>query len=418
MATEVGAAVDGDHEVASEIPPGPLAGFAIGVTGARRHEDLAMLLERCDARVVHAPAIRVAPIADDPELLRVTRQCLARPLDWLVVTAAAGLQAWLEAAEGWGLREDLAGALGRTRLVAGTREAGAALHATVLHPERPVAPVDPLGGAGPARQQAGAEPLSRLPEVVAGARVGIQVYGEWPPELAETLRRAGAEVVEIPVYRWSPAEDPTPLRRLVGQAVAGTVDAIAFTSAPAVAATLAVAAEDGLEQQLVEALRDQIVAACVGPVTARALVERRVPTVQPERPEAGALVRAIVANLPGRRACRIRVRGHALELRGHAVVLDGQLRPIAPAPMAILRALARRPGHVVSRGELIGVLPGRGLSGRSPWTREGRPQADEHAVEMAVARLRRGLGRAGIVETVVKRGYRLACDPRTAESVG
>ncbi len=30
---------------------------------------------------------------------------------------------------------------------------------------------------------------------------------------------------------------------------------------------------------------------------------------------------------------------------------------------------------------------------------------------MAVARLRRGLGRTGIVETVVKRGYRLACDP-------
>ncbi|HLU75262.1 MAG TPA: uroporphyrinogen-III synthase, partial [Nonomuraea sp.] len=33
----------------------------------------------------------------------------------------------------------------------------------------------------------------------------------------------------------------------------------------------------------------------------------------------------------------------------------------------------------------------------------------EHAVEMAVTRLRRALGPAGIVETVVKRGYRLAC---------
>ena len=33
--------------------------------------------------------------------------------------------------------------------------------------------------------------------------------------------------------------------------------------------------------------------------------------------------------------------------------------------------------------------------------------ADEHAVEMAVARLRAGLGTSGVVETVVKRGYRL-----------
>jgi uroporphyrinogen-III synthase len=33
----------------------------------------------------------------------------------------------------------------------------------------------------------------------------------------------------------------------------------------------------------------------------------------------------------------------------------------------------------------------------------------EHAVEMAITRLRRALGASGIVETVVKRGYRLAC---------
>ncbi len=102
-------------------------------------------------------------------------------------------------------------------------------------------------------------------------------------------------------------------------------------------------------------------------------------------------------------------------LRGHAVVLDGQLRPIAPAPMAILRALARRPGHVVSRAELCGALPSRAVGTGAPWGRDARPQADEHAVEMAVARLRRGLGQPGIVETVVKRGYRLACDPRLAD---
>ncbi|GAA4056814.1 hypothetical protein GCM10022214_05700 [Actinomadura miaoliensis] len=53
--------------------------------------------------------------------------------------------------------------------------------------------------------------------------------------------------------------------------------------------------------------------------------------------------------------------------------------------------------------------PGGGYVGGAGG-RDARPQADEHAVEMAVARLRRGLGRSGIVETVVKRGYRLACD--------
>ena len=53
-------------------------------------------------------------------------------------------------------------------------------------------------------------------------------------------------------------------------------------------------------------------------------------------------------------------------------------------------------GRVLSRADLL----------RTAWRDE---PADEHAVEMTVARLRTALGPAGrVVETVVKRGYRLA----------
>ena len=37
--------------------------------------------------------------------------------------------------------------------------------------------------------------------------------------------------------------------------------------------------------------------------------------------------------------------------------------------------------------------------------------ADGHAVDMAVARLRTALGSPRYIETVIKRGYRLALDP-------
>jgi uroporphyrinogen-III synthase len=377
----------------------PLAGFAVGVTAARRHEELASLLERRGARVVHAPAIRLVPLSDDTELLHATEDCIAQPLDHVVVTTGIGFRAWLETADGWGLREDLMQCFGKVRILAVGPRAQGAIRSAGLHEEW-----------SPDSENA-AEVLHHLLAAgVAGSRIAVQLYGEPLPEFTDALRRAGAQVLEIPVYRWSRTDDSTPLRRLVGQAIAGTVDAITFTSAPAVVATLAVAAEDGLEEVLLEALRTHVVAACVGPVTAQPLAERDVPTVQPERARIGALVRALARDLPLRRTRRLCVCGHALELRGHAVVLDGQLRPIAPAPMAILRALARRPGHVVSRAELCGVLPGRGVANGTPFARGGRPQADEHAVEMAVARLRRGLGRSGIVETVVKRGYRLAGD--------
>jgi DNA-binding response OmpR family regulator len=82
---------------------------------------------------------------------------------------------------------------------------------------------------------------------------------------------------------------------------------------------------------------------------------------------------------------------HTLQVRGHAAVVDGRLVELAPGPMTVLKELARRPGSVVGRPELVESLPGGG---------------DGHAVEMAVTRLRAAL-QAPLVETVGKRGYRL-----------
>ena len=125
-----------------------------------------------------------------------------------------------------------------------------------------------------------------------------------------------------------------------------------------------------------------------------------VATVQPERFRLGPLVQLLCQELPAR-ARALPVAGHRMEIRGHAVLVDGGLRPVPPAGMSLLRALSRRPGWVVSRAELLRALPGTGR--------------DEHAVETAMARLRSALGAPKLIQTVVKRGYRLALDP-TAES--
>ncbi|WP_344927846.1 uroporphyrinogen-III synthase, partial [Streptosporangium carneum] len=237
-----------------------------------------------------------------------------------------------------------------------------------------------------------------LAQDLRGRRVAVQLHGEPLAGFTAALREAGAEVVEIPVYRWLPYRDTSPLRRLISQVISGGVDAVAFTSAPAVLATLDAARADGLEEALVAALAGPVVVACVGPVTAAPLLARGVRAVQPERARLGALARTIARHLPEHSVTRLVAGGHELEIRGHAVTVDGELRPLPPAPMAVLKRLADRPGHVVARSELRGVLP-------------GGPARDsaEHAVEMAVTRLRRALGPSGVVETVFKRGYRLAC---------
>ncbi|HZS22584.1 MAG TPA: uroporphyrinogen-III synthase [Pseudonocardiaceae bacterium] len=362
----------------------PLAGFTVGVTAARRAEELGALLERRGAEVLHAPAIKIVPLADDTELHAATEQLIAQPPDVVVITTGIGFRGWVEAAEGWGLGESLISALRRATLLSrGPKSRGAVRAAGLTDAWSPPS-------------ESSAEVLDHLlANDIEGIRIAVQLHGEPLPDFVDALRCAGAEVVQVPVYRWVLPDDLAPLDRLLGAVLDGCVDAVSFTSAPATASVLSRADELGVLQQLLQLLRRDVMAACVGPVTAGPLVVRDVPTVQPDRARIGALVRTLSEVLPAR-APRWPVAGHVLELRGHAAVVDGVLRAVPPTPMALLRLLAARPGRVVPRAEMLAAMPAAG--------------DDEHAVETAVARLRAALGAPRLVQTVVKRGYRLALD--------
>ncbi|MFD7508618.1 uroporphyrinogen-III synthase [Streptomyces sp. NPDC059853] len=370
-------------------PIDPLAGFTVGVTAARRAEELIALLRRRGAEVVHAPALRIVPLSDDDELLHATRALTHDPPDVVIATTAIGFRGWVEAADGWGIGQDLLTTLGRAELLARGPKVRGAIRAAGLTEQW-----------SPASESM-AEVLARLLDGgVDGRRIALQLHGEPLPGFIEALTEAGARVVEVPVYRWMPPQDLGPVDRLIEVTLAGGLDALTFTSAPAAASLLRRAEERGLAEPLLAALRRDVLAACVGPVTALPLEARDIPVRHPERFRLGPLVQLLCTELPGR-ARTLPVAGRRLEVRGHAAVVDGTLRPVPPAGMALLRALARRPGWVVPRGELLRTLPGAGR--------------DEHAVETAMARLRTALGAPTIIQTVVKRGYRLALDPTTGE---
>ena len=367
-----------------ELPP--LHGFTVAVTAARRREELTALLLRRGARVVEAMAIRIVPTQDDDELLAATRALIDEPADVVVATTGIGFRGWMEAADGWGLGEGLREQLSRAEVLTRGPKAKGAVRAAGL------------AEAWSPESEASDEVLARLlAEGVDGRRVAVQLHGEPLPDFTSALRDAGATVVEVPVYRWVPAEDMRPLRRLVEQIATGQVDCVTFTSAPAVVSLLRTAREERRYDAMLQRLSDDVLAACVGPVTAAPLERVGVPTVQPERARLGALVRTVVEELPRRRSRCIDTGDHRLELRGHNVLVDGTAVDLTVRQAAILAALVAGEGRVLSRADLL----------RQAWPDEDR--ADEHAVEMNVARLRGALGPAGrVVETVVKRGYRLA----------
>jgi uroporphyrinogen-III synthase len=178
------------------------------------------------------------------------------------------------------------------------------------------------------------------------------------------------------------------------------VDAVTFTAAPAVAALMEAAGSTGRRDEVVSAFQADVLAACVGPVTAAAFEMWGVPTIYPDRSRLAAMVKQLEVELPSRRTglALTLAGGHQLLLHGGpgagVVLLDGVEVRLSPAPAAVLQALVANPGNVVSRQALLAQLPS-GTAG------------SEHAVEMAVARLRSALG-TRTVQTVVKRGYRLA----------
>jgi uroporphyrinogen-III synthase len=368
----------------------PLVGYTVGVTAARRAEELGALLERRGAAVQYGPAIRIIPLADDDDLLRATCGLIECPADVVVATTGIGFRGWIEAAEGWGLGEELLIALGKAAvLTRGPKAKGAVRAAGLVESWSPAS-------------EGSAELLEYLlAGGVTGKRIAVQLHGEPLRDFVDALRCAGASVVEIPVYRWTMPADPAPLSRLLDTLVAGQLDALTFTSAPAAASVLRTATAADRLDEVLDALRYRVLVVCVGPITATPLARAGVPVIQPARARIGALVRELALALPAR-APRVRAGGRLLELRGQAVLVDDDMRPIPPAPMAVLRALAEDPGRVLSRRLLAGVL--RKHSGRED-------TVDMHAVETAVGRLRAALGTADLVTTVVKRGYRLAVDP-------
>ena len=114
----------------ADVPP--LAGFAVGVTAARRADELGTMLERRGATVQHGPALRIVPLVDDTELLAATRKLIEQAPDITVATTGIGFRGWVQAATEWGIGDELLGALGAGKLIARGPKARGAIRSSGL----------------------------------------------------------------------------------------------------------------------------------------------------------------------------------------------------------------------------------------------------------------------------------------------
>ncbi len=374
----------GEGVVPLGFRPDQLVGFRIGVTSDRRSEDLIAAFERRGAEVVHAPTIRMTGASDDAEVVAETHAIVAARPDYLLATTSYGMRRWTEAADAAGLGEDLVDVLGKARILVRGPKARGAVRAIGLDDH------------GMSERETTTSLVDLvLRHDVAGATIAVQLHGFTDPAQLERLRAAGARVLTVAPYRWTAHEDAGRVGRLVDLVCTGGVDAVTFTSAPAVEALFTVA--DALRRldEVQAAFRGTVTAAAVGPVTAAPLVEAGILPIVPDRFRMGALIRLVCEHLETAGIQRLETDVGPVELRGRLVLAAGGRAALSPVARALFHALMRAGGATVSREELADAAPER---------------LDDHAVDVAISRLRQALPEPRLVATVIKRGYRI-CVP-------
>jgi len=363
---------------------GALNGFVIGVTADRRSEEQVSLFEGRGASCLHGPTIRTHPLRPEAEIRSATEAFLARPVDIVVLTTGIGVRGWLEAAESVLLAQQLRDALSSALLVSrGPKAHGAAI----------TADLDVAWNAPNATSDEVVAYLATLG--VGGKRVAVQLDGAAGSTMVDRLGALGAEVVPIPVYRWSIPDDLGPAQSLVRAVCDGRVDALTFTARPAVENFAAIATSMNRWDAVVSACAEHLEIFCVGPVCAQGVVDIGLGTpLTPKRSRLGAMAMFVTATL-SEQATSLELGGHDVVLQGRTVSVDGgEPAVLAGRERQVLDALLVRPGVVCAKESLL----------RSIW---GRGETDTHVVEVTVGRLRQRLGPAGVgVETVIRRGYR------------
>jgi uroporphyrinogen-III synthase len=293
----------------------PLAGLTIVVTGSRRAPEQSALVTNLGGIPYVVPTVGISIPRDDSEIEPFLRELVGPAgADYAVFMTATGVRAMMLATERLGMTSVVLDALNsdRTTVVARSGKPRGELARTGIK-------VD----ASPPREEATARGILRLLQArgLVGKRVGILWHGSKNEVLREgifaaggrhvfecltyhystVLEPEGAEVLGSIGFRYKAPDEQTVVRLI--QEIVGKkrkVDAITFTSPPAVANLFEVAAEHGLEEQLKDALRERIdiVIVAVGPSTKNELEEHAVRVdVMPEISAMGAMMNAFAEHV-------------------------------------------------------------------------------------------------------------------------
>ena len=257
----------------------PLRGKRVAVLESRLGRELSELVAGRGAEPFHAPALAELPDLDPQAIAALVKSLEARPATLAIFQTGVGTKALFAATDQLKLTAKFTEILAKTTIaVRGPKPAGA-LRQRGVRIDRSAA--DPFTTH---------EVLECTSDVsLKGERVIVQRHGAVNRELDAALEARGAEVIEIPTYRWSLPPDTAPLMELVARLERGEMDAVLFTNAEQVRNLFAVSKNKDVKGSL-----NRTFVASIGPVASAALREAGVKvSLEASPPKLGALLSAV-----------------------------------------------------------------------------------------------------------------------------
>jgi uroporphyrinogen-III synthase len=255
----------------------------IAILESRLGPQMVDLVVKRGGVAVHAPALAEVPDVDPAHVAALVSDLEARPARIAIFQTGVGTRALFQTTDTLGLTDRLLSMLDRAVVVARGPKPTAVLRARNVRIDR--------GARDPFTTHEVLETLEATP--LAGVRVIVQRYGAANVELEHALTERGAEIVDIPTYRWALPDDTAPLVALIDALERREIDAVAFTNAAQVHNLFDVAGRLGRTDALRTALKSTLIAS-VGPVTSDALREFEIDaTVEASPPKLGPLVSAL-----------------------------------------------------------------------------------------------------------------------------
>jgi uroporphyrinogen-III synthase len=250
---------------------------------ARLGRELADLVTQRGGVPVHAPALAELPDLDPAAIGSLVASLQTRPARLAIFQTGVGTRALFAATDALGLTESFLQLLKSTTVAA-----------------RGPKPTGALRSRGVGIDRAAAEPFTTKEVLqsiegldLKGTRVLVQRYGTANAELDQALAARGAEVIEIPTYRWSLPADTQPLADLIGSLERGEMHAAVFTNGEQLRNLFTVARQMGRADALRAGLNATLVAS-IGPVASAALRDAGVAIgVEASPPKLGALLAAL-----------------------------------------------------------------------------------------------------------------------------